>query len=288
MLSVSQKFSYKNVLESVSDLKRRFEFADFTALGRTWCSRAVIGMSLGTGRETVLFAGGINGRDTLSAEILFNFFERLCTAYRNDLKISAIKTRNALRERKITVVPFVNPDGAEIARRGADGAGCYRGLVSRAANGDYSQWDANARGVDISKNFDYGFSLSKGNTYPSPKGYKGPSPESEPETKAIVSLCAKENLKHIILVSQSGEKIYYNQNGKSSDTAMMAQILKSVCNYGLSKKTDEQKSGGMCEWFTEEYNKPSFEIAVGKAEAEESAGDVYGKIEELLMLSAIM
>ncbi len=288
MLSVSQIFSYKTALESVSDLKRRFAFADFTALGRTWCSRAVLGMSLGTGSEAVLFAGGINGQDVLSAEILFKFFERLCRAYQNDLKISAIKTRNALRERKIIVVPLINPDGAEIARRGAEGAGCYRGLVSRAASGDYSQWCANARGVDISKNFDYSFQRVNGNTYPSPRGYKGPSPESEPETKAVADLCANENFKHIILISQSGEKIYYNQNEKSSDTAMMAQILKSVCNYGLSKKTEEQKTGGMCEWFTKEYKKPSFEIAVGKPESEESISDVYGKIEELLMLSAIM
>ena len=79
----------------------------------------------------------------------------------------------------------------DIAAKRADGAGVYAGLVARAAKGDYSKWNANARGVDISRNFNFrhdeivydDLSFSG----PAPQFYAGPVPESEPETKPSFS-----------------------------------------------------------------------------------------------------
>lgn len=82
-------------------------------------------------------------------------FERMCDAVKNDKKISAVKIRKSLQNRKITIVPLVSPDALDIAAKRADGAGVYAGLVARAAKGDYSKWNANARGVDISRNFNF-------------------------------------------------------------------------------------------------------------------------------------
>lgn len=79
----------------------------------------------------------------------------MCDAVKNDKKISAVKIRKSLQNRKITIVPLVSPDALDIAAKRADGAGVYAGLVARAAKGDYSKWNANARGVDISRNFNF-------------------------------------------------------------------------------------------------------------------------------------
>lgn len=291
MITKSQDFNYAVAVNNISDLKKRFPFAEFSVIGRSWCSRGIFSMSVGSGKECVLFAGGIRGQEWLTPAVLFHFFERLCIAYQNDMKVSAIKIKNALSERKIIVVPLINPDSLQIAALGEDGAGCYRGLAKRACNGDYSGWNANARGVDITKNFNFCFDGGREINRPSPINYGGPSAESEPETRAMVNLCANNNFRHAVLVSSAGEKIFYNSKEKSSDTAMMAQIFKSVCNYTIGRKTQAEKQGGFCEWFTEEYSKPSFEIKAGNGTnplSFDGFSDTYERLEELLILSAIM
>lgn len=112
-------------------------------------------LSIGDGNEKVLFLGGMRGKEQITTLLLLRFFERMCDAVKNDKKISAVKIRKSLQNRKITIVPLVSPDALDIAAKRADGAGVYAGLVARAAKGDYSKWNANARGVDISRNFNF-------------------------------------------------------------------------------------------------------------------------------------
>ncbi len=97
----------------------------------------------------------MRGKEQITTLLLLRFFERMCDAVKNDKKISAVKIRKSLQNRKITIVPLVSPDALDIAAKRADGAGVYAGLVARAAKGDYSKWNANARGVDISRNFNF-------------------------------------------------------------------------------------------------------------------------------------
>ncbi len=107
--------------------------------------------------------------------------------------LAGVKIRRTLRGRKITVIPCVTPDAFEIRRFGAVGAGCYAGLVSRAAGQDFNVWRANARGVNVAHNFGGQFRSvlleSAGETarnYPSPFAYAGPAPESEAEEAAAL------------------------------------------------------------------------------------------------------
>ena len=218
------------------------------------------------------------------------FFERLCLAYESDLKISGIKIRNALGQRKICFVPLLNPDSLEISRLGGDGAGCYRGLVTRAANGNFVGWRSNARGVDVAKNFDYDFPKAHGGIYPSPLGCIGPAPSSEAETKALEILCEKQFFRHVVLLSSPGEKIFYNTSSAEVDTSMIAKVFESVCEYKCSQKSEEEKQGGFCEWFSECYSRPSYEIRTGKSSelTDRLFAETYPALEELLTLAAIM
>lgn len=291
MIKKSQDFCYETALYEVARLRSLYPFASFSIAGRTWCSRSVFSMSVGEGEECVLFAAGIRGQEWLTPALLLKFFERLCEAYSNDEKLSAIKIRNALKERKIVFVPLINPDSLEIAIRGEDGAACYRGLVRRAANEDYTDWNANARGVDIARNFEYCFPHNTAITIPSPKGYQGPSPFSEPESRAMANLCENYYFKHMVLLSSTGETIHYNSPRLESDTAMMAQIFRTVCGYSIGRKSEKEKCGGFCEWFTDKYKNPSFEIKVGRGKNPlpfDDFNEIYENLEELLVLSSIM
>ena len=57
-------------------------------------------------------------------------------------------------------------------------------LQRQEANNFIQRWKANARGVDLNRNFDIGWASYIGAPAPYGEGYKGPSPASEPETQA--------------------------------------------------------------------------------------------------------
>lgn len=296
MIVKPEEFTYEKCKSIVSDIGEKYKFANIAVIGRSWAGRAIFSLEIGEGDENVLFLGGVKGQESLTPLILFKFFERLCESYKNDTKISAVKIRSSLLSRKITIVPCLNPDSIEIVSRQAGGAGCYSGLVSRAAAGDYSQWNANARGVDISHNFDFKHeSIIYKNIerpMPAPYFYAGPSAESETETKAAAKLCENSLFKHAFLMRSGGEQIYWSDCKENlSETAMMAKVLSSVSGYPLCRKADNERFGTFCEWFSNEYHRPAFEIKTGKGESPLPVEDfnfTYNKIEEMLILGAIM
>lgn len=296
MIVKPTEFTYEQCKSMVSDISEKYDFAKASVIGRSWAGRAIFSLSVGEGEENVLFLGGLKGQESLTALILFNFFDRLCEGYKNDGKISAVKIRSSLVSRKITIVPCLNPDSIEIASHEALGAGCYAGLVSRAASGDYTKWNANARGVDITHNFNFKHeSIIYENimqAMPSPYLYAGPTPESETETKAAAKLCENSLFKHAFLLRAGEEQIYWSDSKENlSETAMMAKVLSSVSGYPLCRKAENERFGTFCEWFSNEYHRPAFEIKTGKVKNSFSVEEfnfIYNKIEEMLVLGGIM
>lgn len=51
----------------------------------------------------------------------------------NDSVVGRYKIRDFLREKGLTIVPCVNPDGVEIAIHGSDAALKYKSLVEKAS-----------------------------------------------------------------------------------------------------------------------------------------------------------
>ncbi len=87
--------------------------------------------------------------------------------------------------------------------------------VSASCGGDFSRWQANARGVDLNHNFDAGFELCKqaeqsaGILGPGPGKYGGERPESEPETRSICRFIRTQPVRQLYAFHSQGEEIYY-------------------------------------------------------------------------------
>jgi len=281
-------FSYNNAEEYTDKIKNGFDFVRCTSLGRSWCKRNIYALSVGEGESCVLFLSDFSDTSGMSSEILLSFFERLCIAYKNDLKLSAIKIRSILRDQRIVVVPVTNPDGLEISRSNGENARCYSGLVTRAADGKYEKWASNARGVEIGRNFPYRFSDAESIAKkPSVCGYKGPAEASEPETKAVVALCRTLTPKYAVTLSCSGEYISCQSPKRASDCAMMTQVFKSVSELPVKRVKSHETYGSFGGWFCRSFSAPSFNFSVSERNAS-SFKDLYSRCEELLILSAIM
>ena len=137
---------YETVRAMLDALKRRFPHARLGVCGRSLGGRSIYTLSIGPQENPVLYTGGFHGQEWLTPLLLLRFFERTATAVWEGDDFSAIPIQDALHGRGMMIVPCVNPDGIQIALRGAQGAGPYEALATQISGGDFSRWNANARG----------------------------------------------------------------------------------------------------------------------------------------------
>jgi len=123
-------------------------------------------------RPGVIFMGGHHAREHLSIEIPLLLAKHLLESYaKGDPEITRL-----VDGRDIHIIPMVNPDGAEYDIEG----GRYKSWrKNRSQNGD------GTRGVDLNRNYGYGWGTGGSSQDPSSEVYMGPAPFSEPESRAI-------------------------------------------------------------------------------------------------------
>lgn len=131
-------------------------------------------------------------------------------------------------------------------------------------------WKANAGGVDLNNNFDAGWDdldLKETMSYGS---YKGTSPVSEPETKALVKLASERAYDFYISYHSRGQLIYYDAKGNKAETSerskAFAEMLGSCLLYETvnTQKGYNVNLGGFSDWIQLSLNGCSVTIESGK------------------------
>ena len=155
-------------------------------LGLTAQKREIIEVLLGN-REApyhLLIHAAIHGREYLNSALVMRQMEDYLKA--SDQTACAGKTGGGLRlwrECCFHVIPMVNPDG-----------------VARSQIPGFRFWKANARGVDLNRNFDAGWEEYQGAEEPCGEGYKGEFPGQEPEVQAVLRLQKGIRFVHAFLI----------------------------------------------------------------------------------------
>lgn len=141
-------------------------------IGKTWEERDILAVSISLGMEDIdtkpalFYTGTIHAREWIGIELSLAFARYILEHIDYDPQLKSILSRTTLY-----MVPCANPDGYEFSRT------------------HFSFWRKNRRqnadgsfGVDLNRNFSIGFSPNKDT---SSNVYSGPSPFSEPETRAL-------------------------------------------------------------------------------------------------------
>lgn len=291
-------FDYEAYRSAVYQLKRRYPFLQCRVIGRSHAGRAIFSLSIGHAKNPVLMAGGFHGIEWMTTLSLLSYLERLCACIQSQQELCGIQVAGALKGRELLLVPCVNPDGAQIAIHGSQGAGCYQETVRQIAQGDYTRWNANAVGVDINHNFDAGWDilhqmeLDAGIRGPAPKQYGGPTAESEPETAALVRLTRLRQPRYVLAIHSQGEEIYW-QYGKTDPPCArrLAEIFAAASGFELIQNAGLASHGGYKDWFIAECNRPGFTIEIGKGRNPLPLRDfprVYQQVEYLYTLASIL
>lgn len=290
-----------NIIELQTFKKRiteNYPFVECRTIGSTHCGREINAFTLGCAGEQVLYVGGVHGMEYITSRLLMRYFMRLCEQYKNCGKLSGYEICSFLRNRGLTVVPCLNPDGAAISRMGATSAGELAELVTKLSGGDTVHWQANAVGVDINHNFSADWDNvrkreeAEGITRPCPTKFGGEHPESEPETKAITEYCRNNNIRHAIAFHSQGEEIYWRFGENTPPRGeRLANLMANMTNYTLSEPVGTAVGGGFKDWVIDELHKPAFtvEVGIGKNPLPDSDLDsIYDRLEEMLTTMAIV
>lgn len=168
-----------------------------SVIGQSSKGRPITAYHFGSGPATVIYTGAIHGTEVSTRSLMLRWIDELEA---NARSIPADKT--------IIVIPVLNPDGVASGSR------------------------TNGNNVDLNRNFgtsDWQSDITTVTNAPFPKG-GGPSPMSEPETRAIAGLVGRTGARLVLSYHSIGGLVAANQSGISNSYAQTYSRLSGYRN----------------------------------------------------------
>ncbi len=289
---------YATMMEYLNFTVERYSFLSFSYLGETMMGRGIPILSLGEGDRALLFVGAQRAKEWMTSLLLLRWLREICELFATNGKIFRYHIGYLLSTRRIILIPMLNPDGVEYHLHGvSEGNVLYDRLRSmNDGNEDFSDWQANARGVDLSHNYSVGFAMQKekerreGILGGAPMGFAGESSESEPEVGALCNyLRYHRDIRAVFDLQTTGETIEYASHGRTAPRSQsMAKALSDFSEYRLAPMENEGEFGRLSDFCIVERNLPAFTVRCGKGEAPlplSEAFYLYTRLRKMLFLS---
>lgn len=276
-------YSYQQMCRELWELNESF-YREMTinTIGKTEDDREIFQAMIGQEKASchLLLHGGMHGREYMNCALLLK-------QMKDYLEKGGIEKN---KEVCVHIVPMGNPDGCTISQQGVSGIRrkelrdlleeCRKNRMNFSntehdAENFFRRWKANARGVDINRNFAAGWQgfqteerRLRGYRQPGPEGYAGEYPESEAETRAILRLARREPLFGSIAYHSSGRLIYWDYGSVGDiyerDKRLGERISKET-GYKLHSTVEDRTEGGGCsDYLTLKLQIPSVTIETGR------------------------
>lgn len=295
-----QKYSYKEYRNDLNQLAKKYPTKmQLNVIGESADKRKLYEVVLGNpnAKKHLLVIGNLHAREYMTTQLCMAQIERYLKMYNK--KIAGDKVSNVLDEVAIHYVPSCNPDGTAISQYGF---GAIRNKKLRAAlrrmPGSSRRWKANARGVDLNRNWDIYFRPSgrKGAS-----GYRGKRPASEPEIKALVKWVnqveTRGKIVGVVSYHSTGSIIYGKcakeiRSDVKKQTARMTSVAKKLTGYRLMPTESVRYAAGCSrEYFLYKRNIPFITIEVGYGACPLGAREfksIWKKNKDMVMRQAML
>lgn len=288
------KYTYEEMIVDLYAMKTEYdELGDIfhiQTIGMSHDGRVIECAVLGTpdAKNQIIIQAGIHGREYLTSMLVMRQIEYYLDNYKTG-SYNGVSYEYIFRNYAFYIVPMSNPDGMVIAEQGVEAIRSedlrnginkiYESDLEKSyatldngrvlSRGEYFEyWKANAKGVDLNRNYNALWNEYKGENEPCFLNYKGPAPESEPETVAMVRLVnGLSNVVAAIAVHSQGRMIYWdcNQSGRIADKCeYLADIAKDLTNYRIYDASINDAS--FTDWLVHEKNIPAITVEVGDGE----------------------
>lgn len=276
-----QKYTYAEMVDDLALLSERYAGKmSYESVGRSLDGRNLYAVTLGNpeAKKQIVITAGVHAREYMTPMLVMRQLEYYLYSYDTE-SYKGIPLSEIFDEYAFCIMPMCNPDGISLSQFGLNGirseelrnkitaiyeADKQDGFVNGTMNDYLSVWKANARGVDINRNFDTeDFSSSSKMARPSFMNYHGESAESEPETKAMADFVRDlENPVLSIAVHSQGEVIYFNCGQKNYDEAhdfgaSVSDLTKYVLQYSL------RRDSAFDDWCNKNMQIPAITVETG-------------------------
>ena len=251
--TADNNYSYSELTSDLSILSERYgDKMSYSSIGTSLDGRSIYAVSLGSpdAEKQIIVSAGIHAREYLTPMLVMKQLE-LClynydTAAYGDIPLSEI-----FEKYRFCILPMCNPDGITMAQFGLDSLNSEElkstvrsiyqsdkslGLTSDPIDKYLTYWKANARGVDLNRNFDTkDWEGLQKVTLPSYINYKGETPLSEPESKAMADYVSSLSSPVASLAIHSQGEIIYFDCGQDNKQASLdlARTTKELCGYKI-------------------------------------------------------
>ena len=210
--------------------------------------------------KQVVVTAAIHAREYLTALLVMKQLEFYLQSYTKG-SYKGISYSTLFEECCFYIVPMVNPDGVMMAQEGLPSLPLT--LQTKILNiyeteqHSYESvsaflacWKANANGVDLNRNYDALWDEYNKTGVPASSQYKGPSPASEPETQAMVSLISSlPNVVCSLCIHSQGEVIYWNCGQKGEAAAATRAFAGAVSRLnGYYVVPEQNNDASLSDW----------------------------------------
>ncbi len=296
-----QKYTYGEYKTDIKQLKKKYKKnCHVNVIGKSADNRNLYEVVVGNpdAKKHLVVIANLHAREYMTTQLCMKQIEYYLDNYK--MKVNGKKISKVLKKVAIHYVPSCNPDGTAISQFGR---GSIRDKTLRSnlykMSGSSSRWKANARGVDLNRNWDVSFK-KRGSRGPS--GYSGPSAASEPETKAIVKMVDRIEKKEgrivgVVSYHSTGSILYGRCAGNATakvkrQTTRMYQTAQSLTGYSLMPTEYLSRAYGCSrEYFLYKRNIPCITLEVGKGSCPLGSGEfasIWSKNKDVVIREAML
>ena len=234
-------YTYRRVYYCVKSLLETY--GEILSLEDTYISeqgRNIYILKLGKGKDKILFAGAIHGREYVTTSFLLYSAETYARAWYEDQNIGGRNIRKLLAENSFYIAIQSNPDSVEIALGRAKPEVYIRDFC-------FGEFKDNANGVNLNANFPFEWE------YVPLRRHGGVFAASEKETKALINLCENHNFNTMVSLHCRGGCIYWRDgvNGVIPKDREVSERIADMCKLSLCGVTEKKEdcAGGFENWF---------------------------------------
>ena len=263
IVDYTSPYTSKKVARNCQELAAKYpDLIKLDTIGTSTCGTEIVLVKMGTGEKKALITGGIHSREDITVNYVMRCIEEYAEAYYSKTgRYGTFDVNKMLGEWTLYIVPVMNPDGIDIANDGAIPLYKNGEPLTEAELFDYKN---TSTGVNLNRNFPFEWGYNDptiNTTTPDIDSYVGKSEASEPETKAIIKLCEENAFEWLFSFHIKGNMLYWadtiNKNAEKAE--LMSNRLVVNCKFNLMRtSTTAGASGGMENWFRQQYNKPGF------------------------------
>ncbi|MDD6778161.1 MAG: M14 family zinc carboxypeptidase [Bacteroidales bacterium] len=207
-------YSHEQMVADLEQLLQRYSaILSRASIGTSVEGRDIPVVCLGRGEHDILVCGAMHARECITTNYLMYFIEQYAEAFVSHDSIGDFDVNHLLNNVSIHIAPMINPDGVNIVQGGFE-ASCHCDSLLQMKLINYEEpphrsWKANAHGVDLNRNFDFGWDNCPTDSLPASNGFKGFAPLSEPESHALASFAKRIRPEAVLAFHTQGEQFFF-------------------------------------------------------------------------------